>query len=106
MYFRNAFQENGLEEILKLYNDQHQQQAKKELQSLLSDGIQEGKSTRDIISELKDFAVRENIQEQETVCIIWATIMDQPEWNKKEVCAIFLFIFYLALVKSTQRKVY
>lgn len=28
VYFRNAFKDNGLGEILKLYNDQHQQEAK------------------------------------------------------------------------------
>lgn len=84
VYFRNAFQENGLEEILKLYNDQQQLQAKKELQILLDDGIQEGKPQRHIIEEIKEFANKENIQEHEIVCILWSTIMSQPEWNKKE----------------------
>lgn len=89
VYFRNAFQENGLEEILKLYNDQNQLQAKKELQQLLADGLAENKSHRDIIAEMRDFATRENIQEHETVCIIWTTVMGLPEWNKKEVNATF-----------------
>jgi len=83
-YFRTAFQENGLEEILKLYNDQHQLQAKKELQVMLADGLSEGKSQRDIITELREFSVKENIQDHETVCIVWTTVMDIPEWNKKE----------------------
>ncbi|KAJ8954802.1 hypothetical protein NQ318_014914 [Aromia moschata] len=83
-YFRNAFQDNGLEEILKLYNDQYQQQAKKELQVLLADSLAENKQQREIINEIKDVAVKENIQEHETVCIIWATVMDIPEWSKKE----------------------
>lgn len=91
VYFRNAFQENGLEEILKLYNDQNQLQAKKELQQMLSDGLAENKSQREIIAELKDFATRENIQEHETVCIIWTTVMGLPEWSKKEVSAYFYF---------------
>jgi hypothetical protein len=84
VYFRNAFQENGLEEILKLYNDQHQQQAKKELQVMLADSLSENKPQRDIIAELREFAAKENIQEHETVCIIWTTVMDIPEWSKKE----------------------
>lgn len=84
VYFRTAFQENGLEEILKLYNDQQQLQAKKELQILLDDGLQEGKPQRHIIDEIKEFANRENIQEHEIVCILWTTLMAQPEWNKKE----------------------
>lgn len=84
VYFRNAFQINGLEEILKLYEDQHQQVAKKELQTFLADAIAENKSIRDIITELKEIAQRDNIQEHETVCIIWTTVMDIPEWSKKE----------------------
>ncbi|XP_018579706.1 protein krasavietz [Anoplophora glabripennis] len=83
-YFRNAFQDNGLEEILKLYNDQHQQQAKKELQVLLADSLGENKPQREIINEIKEIASKENIQEHETVCIIWTTVMDIPEWSKKE----------------------
>lgn len=84
-YFQTAFQENGLEEILKLYNDQRQLQAKKELQVLLDDGLQEGKAQKDIIAEIKEFAARENITEHEIVCILWSSIMAMPEWNKKEV---------------------
>lgn len=84
-YFRTAFEENGLDEILKLYYDQHQLQAKKELQTLLGDGLAENKALRDIIAELREYASKENIQEHETVCIIWTTIMALPEWNKKEV---------------------
>lgn len=83
-YFRTAFQENGLEEILHLYNDQHQQQAKKELQNLLLDGLQEGTAMRDVVNELKEFANRETIREHETVCIVWTTVMSQADWNKKE----------------------
>lgn len=93
VYFRSAFQENGLEEILKLYNDQYQQQAKKELQQLLADGFSEGKSHKEIIAELREFATRENIQEHETVCIIWTTVMSLPEWNKKEVSSMLLLFF-------------
>ena len=85
IYFKKVFEDNGLDEILKLYYDQHQLQAKKELQILLNDGISEGKALRDIILELREYATKENIQEHETVCIIWTTIMALPEWNKKEV---------------------
>lgn len=83
-YFRNAFQDNGLEEILKLYNDQHQQLAKKELQVLLAESLAENKNQKEIINEIKDIASKDNIQEHETVCIIWNTVMDIPEWSKKE----------------------
>jgi len=83
-YFRTAFVENGLEEILKLYNDQHQLLAKKELQSMLADGLAENKPQRDIVAEIKEFSAKENIQDHEIVCIVWTTVMDIPEWNKKE----------------------
>ncbi|XP_019870929.1 protein krasavietz isoform X2 [Aethina tumida] len=84
LYFRNAFQENGLEEILKLYNDQHLQLAKKELQVMLAEALAENRAQRDIIAEMKELAAKDQIQEHETVCIIWTTVMDIPEWSKKE----------------------
>ncbi|KAK9875509.1 hypothetical protein WA026_007903 [Henosepilachna vigintioctopunctata] len=83
-YFRTAFKENGLEEILKLYYDQSQQLAKKELQTLLQDSLVENKAHKDIINDLKEMATKEEIQPHETICIIWTTIMAIPEWSKKE----------------------
>lgn len=85
LYFRSAFQESGLEEILKLCNDQHQQVAKKQLQQLLLDSLADSKPTKEIVAELKEFSQKENILEHEIVCIIWSTVMSQAEWNKKEV---------------------
>lgn len=67
-----------------MYEDQHQQAAKKELQTLLADALSEGKPLREVINEIKEIAQRDNIQEHETVCIAWATVMDIPEWSKKE----------------------
>lgn len=83
-YFRNAFLENGLDEILKLYNDQHQLQAKKELQTMIAEGLAEGKPQKDLITEIKDFSTKESISDHEIVCIIWTTVMNIPDWNKKE----------------------
>lgn len=94
VYFRNAFKENGLDEIMKLYNDQHQQEAKKQFQVLLADALQENKPQRDIINEIKEIATKENIKDYEIISIIWVTVMDIPEWSKKEVCDIFMFFFY------------
>ncbi|CAG9762122.1 unnamed protein product [Ceutorhynchus assimilis] len=84
VYFKTAFQENGLDEVLKLYEDQHQQAAKKELQITLAEALSENKPQRELIAEIKEIALRDNIQEHETVCIIWTTVMDIPEWSKKE----------------------
>lgn len=83
-YFRTAFQDSGLEEILKLCSDQHQQVAKKQLQQLLLDNLADSKATKEIVAELKEFSQRENISEHEVVCIVWSTVMSQGEWNKKE----------------------
>lgn len=83
-YFRTALQESGLEEILKLCSDQHQQVAKKQLQQLLLDNLSDNKPTKEIVAELKEFSTKENILEHEIVCIIWTTVMGQAEWNKKE----------------------
>lgn len=95
VYFRNAFKDNGLGEILKLYNDQHQQEAKKQLQVLLADALQENKPQREIINEIKEIANRENIKDYETISIIWVTVMDMPEWSKKEVSVYYYILLYI-----------
>lgn len=92
-YFRNAFQQSGLEEILKLCNDQAQQASKKQLQQLLLDDLEDGKPIKETAADLKEFAAKENIQEHETICIIWSTVMGQAEWNKKEVSPLLLIQF-------------
>lgn len=52
---------------------------------LLADSLGELKPVREIINEVKEVASKDGIQEHETVCIIWNTVMDIPEWSKKEV---------------------
>lgn len=52
---------------------------------LLADSLAELKPVREIINEVKEVASKDGIQEHETVCIIWNTVMDIPEWSKKEV---------------------
>lgn len=104
-YFRNVFQESGLEEILKLCNDQAQQASKKQLQQLLLDSLADSKPTKEIVVELKEFAQKENIQEHEIVCIIWTTVMSQAEWNKKEVCNLIIFL-NVSIIKKDQKNLY
>nr|CAD7409170.1 unnamed protein product [Timema cristinae] len=72
--FRSAFEERGLAS----------QEAKKDLQIQLEDQLSEGRSTKDIVTDLKEVAIKNGIPEHEVVALVWTTVMSQVEWNKKE----------------------
>lgn len=83
-YLKSFFVEKGLAEIVKLHKTQASQEAKRELQTLLLDDINDNKSTKEIIADLKEMALKYNIPEHEVINLIWTTIMSLGEWNKKE----------------------
>nr|CAD7460389.1 unnamed protein product [Timema tahoe] len=102
--FRSAFEERGLVDIVKLHKAQASQEAKKDLQIQLEDQLSEGRSTKDIVTDLKEVAIKNGIPEHEVVALdgndkltasaveclcqekvkVWTTVMSQVEWNKKE----------------------
>lgn len=53
------------------------------LQTLLDD-ISENKSHKEIITDIKEFSVKTDIPDHETVGLIWGTVIGLAEWNKKE----------------------
>lgn len=53
------------------------------LQTLLDD-INDNKSHKDIITDIKELALKSNIGDHEIVALIWASVMSLAEWNKKE----------------------
>jgi hypothetical protein len=83
-YLKSVFIEKGLTEIVKLHKNQASQEAKRELQQLLLDDIRENKAAKDIISDIKEMALKYNIPEHEVISLIWTTVMALGEWNKKE----------------------
>lgn len=51
---------------------------------VLLDDINDNKSHKEIISDIKELALKSNISEHEIVGLIWSTVMSLGEWNKKE----------------------
>lgn len=103
-YFRSVFMDKGLSDIVKLHKAQASQEAKRELQIILSDAINDQKTMEDIIVEMKEFAEKTSIPEHEVVGLIWSTIMSIVEWNKKEELladqALKYLQAYLPLLKA------
>ena len=82
--FKQVFLDKELTEIIKLHKAQASQEAKRELQQTLIDDINDEKPHSEISSDIKEFAAKANIPENEIIVIIWSTIMSLGEWNKKE----------------------
>jgi len=83
-YFKKVFIDKDLAEIIKLHKAQASQEAKREIQQLLIDHINDDTPHTEIATDIKDFAQKFNIPESEVLLIIWSTIMSLGEWNKKE----------------------
>ncbi|KAL0269746.1 UNVERIFIED_CONTAM: hypothetical protein PYX00_007381 [Menopon gallinae] len=83
-HFRTIFEQKGLSELVKLHKDQANQEAKRDLQQQLDEALAEGRPNKEIITDIRDSAAKYCIPEQDVIAIIWATVMAQAEWNKKE----------------------
>ncbi|XP_018801792.1 PREDICTED: protein krasavietz [Bactrocera latifrons] len=83
-YLKQVFLEKELTEIIKLHKAQASQEAKRELQQTLIDDIHDEKAHSEITTDIKEFALRNNIPDHEIIIIIWSTVMSLGEWNKKE----------------------
>jgi len=83
-YFRSAFEEKGLAEVVKLHMAQACQEAKRDLQQHLEDELSDGRAVKEIISDVRDIAQKHVIPEQEVITLVWTTVMNLAEWNKKE----------------------
>ncbi|XP_055695310.1 protein krasavietz [Lutzomyia longipalpis] len=83
-YFKSVFISKDLTDIVKLHEARASQEAKRDLQQLLNDAINDNKSATEIIEDVKEAALKSNISEHEVIGLIWTTVMSLVEWNKKE----------------------
>ncbi|XP_075222594.1 basic leucine zipper and W2 domain-containing protein kra [Lycorma delicatula] len=83
-HFRTVFEEKGLAEVVKLHKAQASQEAKRDLQIQLEEELSDGRPIKDIVSDVRDIAVKNNIPEPEVITLVWTTVMSLAEWNKKE----------------------
>jgi len=58
--------------------------AKKDVQRSIRESINDERPIKEIITELRDAAQKNGLLEQETVVMIWSSVMSNMEWNKKE----------------------
>lgn len=53
-------------------------------QQAIIDDIKDNKPQKDIITDVKELSEKYIIPEHEVIAIVWTTIMQLGEWNKKE----------------------
>jgi len=83
-YFKSAFEDRGLAEMVKLQKNQANQEVKNDLTEYLKEALNENKSPKEIIAEVKDYSIKNNLEELDVLTIIWTSLMVAVEWNKKE----------------------
>lgn len=82
--FENLFLAAGLEQIVEYQRVKANAERKKGIQSKLEDMIHNEEPVKEMISLVKDHMARTNMQEHEMVVMVWNTLMNAVEWNKKE----------------------
>jgi len=81
---KNKFVSRDLNEIVTYRAGQVNAGAKKDVQRSIRDSINDERPIKEIISELRDAVQKNGLVEQETVVMIWTSVMSNVEWNKKE----------------------
>lgn len=68
--FRAVFEEKGLADIVKLHKAQASQEAKRDLQAQLEEYLSDGRSTKDIITEIREMSHKNVIPEHEVIPLV------------------------------------
>ncbi|TNN88765.1 Basic leucine zipper and W2 domain-containing protein 1-A [Liparis tanakae] len=103
-HFSKYFTDAGLPELSDFAKNQQSIGARKELQKELEEQMSRGEPLKDIIPYVREEIKKNNISEQTMIGLIWASVMNSLEWNKKEELvteqAIKLLKQYSPLLKS------
>jgi len=82
--FAKVFNERNLGEVVS-YRKQHAASEYKNLVlKMIKDSIDEKRTPKEIVIDLKDEVQKHDISEQDTIVMIWNCVMSAIEWNKKE----------------------
>ncbi|KAI1280330.1 Basic leucine zipper and W2 domain-containing protein 2 [Halotydeus destructor] len=79
-----AFREAGLNQLLDYQKAGLGDKAKKELQSHVLNLIKEDASPKEITLVVKEAVTKNNLAEHEVTVLLWNTLINAVEWNKKE----------------------
>jgi hypothetical protein len=74
----------GLQQLLSYQKAGLGDKAKKELQSQVATMVKDEEPVKEITAVVKEAILKNAIQEPEVVVLLWNTVMNAIEWNKKE----------------------
>jgi len=82
--FVKTFNEKGLGEVVAFRKQHAAAESRNTVLIMIKESIEDEKTPKEIIIELKDSVAKNNITEQDALIMIWNCVMSAIEWNKKE----------------------
>lgn len=82
--FKKTFESRDLPEIVTFRKQQAAAGTRSGVMIMLKEAIQEEKTPKEIILEMKENMAKYNIPENDAIVMIWNCTMSAVEWNKKE----------------------
>jgi hypothetical protein len=82
--FESCFTAAGLEPIVEYQRSRASHEMRKGVQAKLEDMIHNEEPVKEMIAVVRDHMTKTNMQEHEMVVMVWSTLMNAVEWNKKE----------------------
>jgi len=82
--FAKTFKEKNLGEVVNFRKQYAADQNRNVVYKLIKEAIEDEKTPKEIIIEIRDINDKNNITEQDTLIMIWTCVMSAIEWNKKE----------------------
>ncbi|XP_034481971.1 protein krasavietz-like [Drosophila innubila] len=75
LYFRQVYQENDLNEIIKLHETRAGQELRRQLQQRLLDDFREKLPQVDVVMNVRQFQRHHHMSDSEVIAIVWHTII-------------------------------
>ncbi|ESO01408.1 hypothetical protein HELRODRAFT_82136 [Helobdella robusta] len=82
--FESAFNTPGLEPIIEFQRVKASAEMKKGVQSKLEEMLKNEEPIKDMIALIKEHMSKTGMQDHETIVMVWNTLMNAVEWNKKD----------------------
>jgi len=82
--FAKVFNEKNLGEVVQFRKQHAAAEYKNMVFTLIKESLDEKRTPKEIVIELKDEVQKHGISEQDTLIMIWNCVMSAIEWNKKE----------------------
>lgn len=82
--FTKTFQSRDLAEVVTFRKQQAAAGNRSGVNKMLKEAIEEEKSSKEIVADLKEAVAKHNITECDAIVMIWNCTMSVVEWNKKE----------------------